>query len=185
MHGTVTVFPTTYHPYPTAQLLGIFAAAPARIRAALAGLTPAQLRARPRAGKWSALEIASHVVDSETMGALRIRYALAQPGALVPAYDQDLWADALAYNTRDADGLEDALVLFAALRRTTLGVLARADAADWRKTVVHAEFGEITLRNLLELYADHGERHLGQILILRELLGVPLEMPLLLDERLY
>jgi hypothetical protein len=43
----------------------------------------------------------------------------------------------------------------------------------------------VTLRNLLELYADHSERHVAQIVERRERLGVPVDLAPLLAERLY
>lgn len=49
----------------------------------------------------------------------------------------------------------------------------------------HPESGEITLRSILELYSDHSERHIWQILQRRKLMGKPLDFPLILDERLY
>jgi len=64
-------------------------------------------------------------------------------------------------------------------------LFARAPEAAWARTGRHAEWGEMTLRQLLELYADHGERHLSQILARREALGRPLAMDPLLPERLY
>jgi len=49
----------------------------------------------------------------------------------------------------------------------------------------HPDFGEVTLRNLLQLYADHSERHIEHILVSRKLLGRAIEMPQLLPIRLY
>jgi hypothetical protein len=43
----------------------------------------------------------------------------------------------------------------------------------------------MSLRNLLELYADHGERHLDQILDCRARMGKQLDLPSLLPRRLF
>jgi hypothetical protein len=45
--------------------------------------------------------------------------------------------------------------------------------------------GEVTLRQLLELYADHSERHLDQIQAVRIALSKPTALPELLPNRLY
>ncbi|MFW6201242.1 MAG: DinB family protein, partial [Gemmatimonadota bacterium] len=71
------------------------------------------------------------------------------------------------------------------LRATTLPLLTAASADDWTRTGVHPDYGSITLRNLLELYADHTERHVEQIAERRELLGSPIGIEPLLPERLY
>jgi DinB superfamily len=184
MQPAATAFPP-YDFYTTEQLLEAYHEGPARLRAALAGLSMEQLRARPRPGKWSILEIVLHVVDSELSGAMRVRYVRAQPGIRLPMYDQDLWTARLRHNEADVALLDDTLALFHLLRRVTGRIFAAAQGDDWTASAVHAEFGEITLRNLLELYADHSERHLEQILQCRALLRHPMEMPALLPRRLY
>lgn len=185
MRGTASSFPDTLAGIPTARLLEVYAAGPARLREALHGLTEGELRAHPRPGKWSALEIAIHVADSELMGAARVRLAFVQPGTAFIGYDQDAWAGGLAYDEAGLRGLEDALGLFALLRRTTGRVFARTKPQDWERWGIHPEHGPMTLRNLLELYADHSERHVQQIVHLRELLGVPIASPPLLPRPLY
>ena len=184
MQPAATAFPP-YDFYTTEQLLEAYREGPARLRAAIAGLSMEQLRARPRPGKWSVLEIVLHVADSELCGAIRVRYVRAQPGIRLPAYDQDLWTARLRHNEADVALLDDTLALFQLLRRVTGRIFAAARADDWAVSAVHAEYGEITLRNLLELYADHSERHVEQILQCRALLRAPLELPSLLPRRLY
>ena len=185
---TTAVPPDVYRDVPLPRLLAAFDTAPARLRAAVAGLTEEQLRARPRPGKWSVLEIALHVTDADIVGASRFRHALAQPGITVVGYDQDAWADALGYNDTPLAALAESLDLFASIRRNSAALFRRA-AADraWDRVVHHPERGALTLRNLLELYADHGDRHIAQILANRELLGVPPSprVELVLPERLY
>jgi len=178
-------FPEVYSKLTTEELLQAYAAGPERIRRVLAGLMDADLIARPRPGKWSIQEIAAHVTDSELIGAGRIRLTYAQPGGNLAFYNQDVWCQALGYQNFDSAGLDVILQLFEALRATTARIFRAANEEDWRKTGVHREFGHVTLRHLLELYADHSERHLEQILQIRELLGKPLQFPLLLKTRLY
>ena len=67
MRETVTPFPR-YDQYTAEQLLDAYQAAPARLRATLAGLTLGELRQHPRPGKWSAMEIVVHMTDSELVG---------------------------------------------------------------------------------------------------------------------
>jgi len=185
MQGTIDPLPDTYTAVATATLLEVFAQGPARLRHALGGLDEAALRAHPRPGKWSILETALHVVDSELVGSWRIRLAYAQPGAAFSGYDQDIWVRAFDHQGADARTLEEALALFTALRRSTLRVFERAGAAAWQRTAVHPERGPLTLRQLLELYADHAERHVEQIREMRDLLGVPVDLASILTPRLY
>lgn len=184
MQPAAVAFPA-YDFYTTEQLLEAYRAGPERLRAASAGLTMEQMRARPRPGKWSILEILLHVADSELSGALRVRYVMAQPGIRLPSYDQDLWTARLRHNEADLTLLDDTMALFRLLRRVTGRIFTFAQGDDWAASAIHPDYGEITLRNLLELYADHSERHVEQVLVCRRLLRSPLEMESLLPRRLY
>lgn len=185
MIGQTLAFPDVLANVSTAELVDVYEAGPARIRQSLVGLGSVQLGAHPRTDKWSIAQVAVHLTDSEIMGAGRIRLALAQPGVPIAGYDQDIWSDELRYDRRDHAATATALHLFAALRDATTSLFREASRADWDKTVLHSEWGTLTLRQLLELYADHSERHLEQILHMRQLLGTPTEMPMLLTTRLY
>jgi len=186
MRGVKIGFPA-YEIYDTSRLIDAYAAGPARIGAALDGLTEDELRRRARGpAKWSAHEIAIHVCDSELQGVFRMRKIWAESGADLPGYDQDSWARELDYLGRDgAADRERALGLFAQLRTCGLTLLHRAGGSEWKRWGTHPDYGRVTLRNMLELYADHSERHVEQILAIRELLGKSLEMPSLLPQRLY
>ena len=185
MQATSTAFPESYEVHATERLLEVYSAAPDRLRASLVGLDADDLRQRPRPDKWSIQEIVSHVADSELMGASRVRFVYAQPGTRFVGYDQDIWARAFAYNELELLEIEQSIELFTVLRKIVRRVFDRATEAEWRQSGVHPDFGPVTLRQLLELYADHGERHIAQILCLREAIGKPLDLPLLLERRLY
>jgi uncharacterized damage-inducible protein DinB len=185
MRGEATTFPDTYATLETGLLLEAYQRGPERVRRALNGLTDEALRAHPIPGKWSVLEIAMHVADSELIGVTRMRLVLGGDGPLLPLYDQDRWSRDLGYEAADRTRLERTLDLFTALRATTVPLLVGASSTDWTRTGVHPDYGPVTLRNLLELYADHAERHVAQILHRRQLLDVTIDLPLLLTERLY
>jgi hypothetical protein len=182
--GTVALAP--YEFYTTEELLHAYSTGPLRLAQVLTGLTEGEIRSRVRGPeKWSIQEIVMHVADSEIQGAFRIRKAWAEPGTKSPCYDQDKWTRELGHQHAETSARGLSLELFALLRQTTLPIFTRARKADWEHVIIHPEFGSISLRNLLELYADHSERHIAQILDMREKLGKPLRFPLLLPRRLY
>ena len=185
MQSTTTAFPDTYQSVPLETLLHAYESAPARLRQAVVGLSEEQLRAHPRPGKWSILEIALHVTDSEVIGAGRFRLAYAESGASFTGYDQVAWAQMLRYNEAPLSRLHCYLTLFEGLRVSAADIFRRTAPAEWERFAIHPERGPMTLRNLLELYADHGDRHIQQILLCRELLGVPAPVEIVLPERLY
>lgn len=178
-------FPTVLSEMSTEALLDVFEAAPARLGQALDGLSEADEAARPVAGKWSIREIVTHLADAETVGATRVRFTLAEPGTRLPVYDEAAWARALGYQDASSGDLADARALFSALRTATARLLRRQPEEAWRRTAHHPHWGEVSLRELLDLYADHGERHLEQILERRARLGRPLALAPVLAARLY
>jgi uncharacterized damage-inducible protein DinB len=168
-------------PRSTPELIEAFAAGPERLRLAIAGLSEDELQARPRGpGSWSIQEIVLHTADSELQGTYRIKKTLAEPAALWPVYDQDRWTSRFGHQTGGPAAREDAFALLALLRRQTLPLFRGATAEEWARHGIHPEMGPMTLRNLLEMYAEHIERHIGQILDIRRRIGSPSEMlPLL------
>ena len=185
MMSNGSTFPDLYSQVSSNKLLEAFDQGPARLRNILVDLTPDHLKAKPRPGKWSIQEIVMHVADSEIMGAARVRQAYTQPGSSFAVYDQDVWANRLGYQEQGNAAVQNALKLFESLRRPTSAIFHQARAEDWGKLGVHPEHGQVTFRNLLELYADHSERHIEQILYIRSLLGKTIEFQLLLEGRLY
>ena len=183
--GASAAFPDAYREISTERLLAVYEAAPRRLGFALEGLGPKDLGARVVAGKWTIGEIVCHVTDSETVGWIRLRKALAEPGAALPGYDQDRFAAGVGYADFDHVLVRDTLDLFGRLRSISSRLLRRAPPGSWQSAAVHPEWGALTLRQLLELYADHGERHLEQVLDRRERLGKPLAMDRPLPVRLY
>jgi uncharacterized damage-inducible protein DinB len=180
-----TSFPDTYRDIGTSDLISIYAEAPERLGSVVDGLTVSERLAQPVSGKWSIQQITLHLADAEIMGAARIRQVIAEPGCNFVVYDQDAWADEIGYQQAGDKTFYSAVMLFDALRLTTAKIFAAAEQDDWNKSGIHPEWGELNLRQLLEIYADHGERHTGQILERRRMLGKPLDLPLLLPERLY
>lgn len=185
MQGAIAPFPDTHAAVPTEKLVAVYGAAPDRLRRAIAGLDRDAMTSSPGAGRWSIQEIVCHVADSDVVGAVRFRQVLSgTPDAKFPGYDQDRWARGLGYRERGPEEVRTAIDLVAMLRETVLALLGRVGPSDWARTGWHGEFGTTSLRQLLELYADHGERHLDQIAARRAAIGSPAALELILENRL-
>lgn len=149
--------------------LRVQAAAPARLKRAMAGLSRADLTWRPAPGKWSIQEIVCHLADVEVVSGWRYRMILAQSGSRLTAFDQDRWADGTAYRRQDPTL---ALEAFTALRRRHLALIRRIPRSAWSRFGIHEERGRITFRDFVEWQAAHGVNHLAQIAHIRRLLAV-------------
>jgi hypothetical protein len=122
---------------------------------------PGPIVARPEApGKWSIREVVQHLADSELVGGFRLRMVLAHDRPQLTGYDQDLWANRLAY--RDVD-IRDAFAQFAALRHANIRIWERLSPTDLLRVGIHGERGEESLEQLRRLYAGHDVLHLQQL----------------------
>lgn len=142
-------------------LIDRYAAGPAEVLAALAGITAEELDRRPAAGGWTAREVAHHLADSETNSYVRLRRMLAVDGAGIQDYDEAAWAadPRLGY-----DGpIELPLAVFRAVRDSSAALLRRLDAADFARRGHHPEHEHYSVQIWLEIYADHAYDHADQI----------------------
>lgn len=161
-------------PVSDAKALSTFIAGPRRIAEAIEGLTEEQHRARARGPEtWSIQEIVCHLADSEIMGAARFRQTLTGSSRNFAFYDQNVWTSALESQDRGQGAIDESLAVFTSLRRATASLLAQATDETMQRTGIHPEHGEMTVQDLLDMYAAHGEGHRDQILEIRKLLGTP------------
>ena len=142
------------------RLIQQYVDGPARLEGAWARV-PAEARQwRPAPGEWSAHEVACHCADSETNGAARIRYLVAQKDPVIVGYDQDEWARVFNYH---ALPLEPALRTIEAVRAGTTLLLRTLPEDAWRKEGRHSDSGKYTAQDWLRIYSDHLEKHARQI----------------------
>jgi hypothetical protein len=150
----------------------VLAETPRALRAAVAGLTRQQDAIPERPGKWSVRQVVQHLADSDLVGAFRFRMVLAHDAPELPGYDQDVWAQRLAYQDTD---VSSALHEFSILRIATVRLLRRATPEDLRRVMRHAERGDESLSHMIRTYAGHDVVHLRQIARIRQAIGAPLE----------
>lgn len=137
-----------------------YEAGPARLKAALAKVPPEAMKWRPAPAKWSVHEVVCHCGDSEANGALRIRYLVGEESPLIVGYDQARWAEVFDYN---AAPIEPALATVEAVRANTAALLRRLPEKAWSAAGRHTESGSYTVEDWLGIYAEHLEKHSGQI----------------------
>ncbi len=132
----------------------------ARLKKAIQGLSPKQLKWRPEPTKWSIAEILAHLADSEIVGAWRMRSIIGESGVTIQPYDQDAWASAFAYQQRDA---KRSLEMFRVLRENNLAMLKEISPEKWDNHGMHLERGKETLARVTEMFAGHDANHLLQV----------------------
>ena len=149
-----------YSPEERRAQIARYANGPALLRAAWERV-PAEARQwRPGPGKWSAHEVVCHCADSETNAYVRIRFLVAEPEPLIVGYEESEWARQFDYHSLP---VESAFATVDAVRVHTLQLLERFPAEAWSREGRHTQSGRYTAETWLDVYAEHLEKHSGQI----------------------
>jgi uncharacterized damage-inducible protein DinB len=143
------------------ELIEQIAAAPARIREAVAGLSEAQLDTPYREGGWTVRQVVHHLPDSHMNAFVRLKLALTEEEPTIRPYDQETWAQ-LA-DVRETP-VEVSLTLLESLHARWVALLRSMRPEDFRRTFRHPEHaGTQTVDWLVAMYAWHGRHHVGHV----------------------
>jgi len=140
--------------------LQLLESAPQKLSSSLAGKSKEQISRRPAPDKWSPLEIAAHLSDTEIAVAWRIRQILGTNGIAVQAFDQDAWANSFDYAHRDVNA---SIELYRVLRAANVALLKSVPKELWDNYGVHQERGKESIAHMTRLMAGHDLNHLRQI----------------------
>ena len=138
---------------------------PSHLRAAIKGLSEAQLDTPYREGGWTVRQVVHHVPDSHMNSYVRFKLALTEDDPTIKPYAEDRWAE-LA-DTK-ATPVEVSLVLLDCLHYRWVRLLNSLTPEDWKRTFRHPALGPMTLEKTLALYAWHGRHHVAHITELRK-----------------
>ena len=147
-----------------AQFLNQVAEAPARLRAAIQGLTETQLDTPYRDGGWSSRQVVHHVADSHMNAFIRFKLGLTEDNPTIKSYPEHLWADLADQKL----SIDVSLPIVDNVHQRWVTVLRSMKETDWARTFNHPETGVQRLDRALALYAWHGRHHAAHITSLRE-----------------
>ena len=134
---------------------------PARIKAIVDGLTPAQMASSYAPGKWTAAQLLVHLAQCEFVFGTRVRMALTQDGYVVQPFDQDAWL------LREA-GTDGPVAFWAyyAMRHFNLQLFSTLSLEARRRRLTHPERGPMIVEWILESLAGHERHHLPHFRII-------------------
>ncbi len=141
------------------------ASTPANLRAAVKGLSEAQLDTPYRPGGWTVRQVVHHLPDSHMNSYVRFKLALTEDEPTIKPYAEDRWAE-LA-DAKSAP-VEVSLTLLDSLHERWVRLLRSLGPEEWKRTFRHPELGAMTLEKTLALYAWHGQHHVAHITELRK-----------------
>ena len=161
-------YPGPPEDHERAQWIDEIGEAPARVRAAVAGLSSPQLDTPYREGGWTVRQLVHHLPDSHMNAYVRFKLALTEDDPIIKPYAEDRWA-------RLADSastpIEVSLALLENLHLRWVCLVRSLGTREWRRAFRHPEHGLMPLEKSLALYAWHGRHHTAHITQLRRRMG--------------
>jgi hypothetical protein len=143
-----------------ARYIEEIAAAPAAMRAAVTGLSDAQLDTPYRPGGWTIRQVVHHVPDSHLNAYIRMKLALTEDEPRIAPYMEDLWAELPDVR---AVPVETSLKLLESVQERWVAIMRSLTDAQWQRAFMHPEMGRYPLDRQAALYAWHGKHHVAHI----------------------
>jgi uncharacterized damage-inducible protein DinB len=160
--------PATYDMASLRRAIDHIAACPKELRAAVAGLTDAQLDTPYRDGGWTVRQVVHHVPDSHMNAYIRSKLCVDENHPRITAYNEAHWANfADAHNTPVAPSL----AIIDSLHERWVQFLRSLPESAFARTLDHPENGTMTLAHVVFMYAWHGQHHTAHITSLRDRKG--------------
>lgn len=140
-------------------------AVPVVARALVQGQDDAALRRRPAEGEWAAIEVISHMADTDERALERIRRMRDEDKPMLAAFDPEALAIERAYIAAPTEltlhRLEDTI-------GTLLAELGALDDAGWERIGRHAAHGGVSIAEYVAHVACEDVDHLAQLARLRD-----------------
>jgi hypothetical protein len=144
------------------------ASTPARLRAAVNGLSDSQLDTPYRPQGWTVRQVVHHLPDSHMHSYCRFKLAVTEDQPAIKGYPEDRWAELV--DGRNGP-VEVSLRLLESLHSRWVAFLRSLTEAEWKRTFLHSEHGSVRLDQNAGLYAWHGRHHVAHVTNLRERMG--------------
>ncbi|MDQ1443754.1 MAG: hypothetical protein QOI20_218 [Acidimicrobiaceae bacterium] len=124
------------------------------------GVTRAALDRRPAPREWSAAMVLTHLAEAELVYANRIKLALVEDRPHFPPVVPDAIVERLS---RVDEDVKETLARWRVNREHAVRLLESLEEPEWRRPAVHPTRGELSLRQVVSLLADHDRNHLDQL----------------------
>ena len=147
------------------KLIDQIAAAPEKMRNAVAGMDQGQLDTPYREGGWTVRQVVHHVPESHMNSYIRCKLALTEDSPTIKPYFEDRWAQLDDANQAPIDLSLD---LLESLHGRWVWFLRSLKEADFLRAFQHPDLGSVSLDKNTALYAWHGRHHVAHITSLRE-----------------
>lgn len=149
------------------ETIALYAQGGEDVEAAIAGLSEADLDLTRALGEWTIRQIVHHLAESASLSLMTIKAALAQSGSTYvrPPYDQEHWAETLAYDRRP---IEPSLALIKAIHAHITQLFQYVPDCWDHYTMMkfpdqEGEGRKLTLGYLIDIQIGHTADHCDEI----------------------
>jgi hypothetical protein len=132
----------------------------AAVETVLADLSPKELNYQPAPEKWSIREIVAHLLDTEIAVYTRFRSILADDVPFIVNNNEARWAVVLKYGKSD---IKKNMALFKTMRKLNYDFISSLGERELDKTGLHSIRGFRSIREIVETYIVHVEKHVAQM----------------------
>jgi DinB superfamily len=143
-----------------AELLERFRRGAELVAVAITGAAGPELDFKSAPDKWSVRQIVAHLADAESANVVRLRQVISEENPTLWSFDQNAWAERTNYQKRKPSQSLDTM---RQLRAENYELLKDLPAEAFARTGTHTRRGNMTLLDLLRLFAEHAEQHAMQI----------------------
>jgi|SRR6185437_6536398 len=144
--------------------LSQLAEAPSKLRAAVAGLSDAQLDTPYREGGWTVRQVVHHLADAQLNWYIRPKLAVTEDVPVTKTYAEQLWAEL-------PDGrsgpIEPSLRIYEGVIARWLRFYESLAPEQWGRKFSNPEWGTLTVEDALRGMAWHSRHHTAHITELR------------------
>ena len=142
------------------------AEAPAKLKAALKGLSEKQLDTPYRPDGWTVKQVVHHLPDSHMNAFTRFKLGLTEDMPTIKPYDEAKWAE---LEDGRSSPVNDSVQLLESLHARWVYMLERMKPEQFARKINHPEWKTpMTLDTLLALYEWHSRHHVAHITELRK-----------------
>lgn len=142
---------------------------PALIEQCIENLDEHQLNTPYRDGGWTLRQVVHHVADSHINAYCRFKLALTEENPTIRTYEEGEWAK---LDDIERIPVNISVTLLYTLHSRLHATLLHLPDESWKRTFFHpGQNRQMTLWDLLGMYAWHGKHHVAHIMNLREARG--------------
>jgi len=136
-------------------------ALPAQIKKTTENLSEDELKQVYRPDGWTLKQVIHHIPDSHMNAYIRFKQAITEDIPVVRPYYEERWAETEEAKNGD---IKMSVMLLESLHQRWVVFLKTIKFEDYQRKYIHPSVDkELTLANMLGMYAWHGKHHLMQI----------------------